>query len=774
MGILTRKVFIELASSALLGTSLFMFILFLQKLGRLFEILVRGSASAPLVGQLFAFIIPPTLTFAVPVGVLVGVLLAMSRMSSDGEIIAMRSAGFPSRRLLLPVVIFALLATAVTACATLWLTPASIRQTYRVLNQLLAEQLTAEIKPRIFEESFPNRVFYVGDVIPGSVVRWRYVFMADLRPPQERGGTGGERGEQPRITIAREAIATPDLVNNRIQLSMINGSSHEPGKDPINYWSTGFPTGMQVLEAKTPDREVAKAFTSMDTRQLLEEAGKSTDARIELHQRLALPFACLLLAIMGVPLGVSTRKAGRSAAFVMTVFIAFFYYMALISFINMAKQDRLPVEVAVWTPNIVLALIGALMVLRLERPGERDVMGAVQNHLRSAFSRFRVSLPLAPAPGRGSFRLTPVLPQIVDTYVVSSFLFYFLLLLASAVALTHVFTFFELLGDIVKNKTAMSTVFTYHLFLTPKLIYESAPVSVLVAVLVTFGVLTKHNEVTAMKACGVSLYRLSVPVLISSFLLSAALFGFEESYVPEANRIQDALRNQIKGRPVQTYLRPERRWIFGMNSARIYYYKYLDPVEHVMLDINVYDLDPGSFQLRRHISAERGRWEPSLDTWVLQNGWSRDLAGGRTATYTNFAGQTRTFADLSEPPTWFLKEMKQDQQMNFAELDSYIRELDRSGFDTTRLRVQFHKKFSVPLFALIMALIAVPFAFLTGHRGAMAGVGVSIGIGVAYWAVSQVFEQVGNLSQLPAAMAAWAPGALFSLLGMYLFTRMRT
>jgi lipopolysaccharide export LptBFGC system permease protein LptF len=112
--------------------------------------------------------------------------------------------------------------------------------------------------------------------------------------------------------------------------------------------------------------------------------------------------------------------------------------------------------------------------------------------------------------------------------------------------------------------------------------------------------------------------------------------------------------------------------------------------------------------------------------------------------------------------------------MNFVELAGYVRELRQSGFDTARLQVQFHKKFSVPLFALIMALLSVPFAFLSGHRGAMAGVGVSFGIAIAYWAVSQLFEQIGDLNQLPAAMAAWSPDAIFTLVGMYLFTRMRT
>ena len=155
-----------------------------------------------------------------------------------------------------------------------------------------------------------------------------------------------------------------------------------------------------------------------------------------------------------------------------------------------------------------------------------------------------------------------------------------------------------------------------------------------------------------------------------------------------------------------------------------------------------------------------------MNTWIFQNGWSRDLDGVHVSSYQDFAGEARTFPTLHEPPSYFLKEVKKDQQMNYAELSEYIRELQQSGFDTIRLQVQFHKKFSMPLSA--------PFAFLTGHRGAMAGVGVSFGIAIAYWAVGQLFEQVGNLNQLPPIVAAWSPDVLFALVGMYLFTHMRT
>jgi LPS export ABC transporter permease LptG len=469
---------------------------------------------------------------------------------------------------------------------------------------------------------------------------------------------------------------------------------------------------------------------------------------------------------------VSSRKAGKSAAFVMTVFLAFLYYMGLISLIGLARQGTLPVGLAVWAPNAVLAIAAAWLLARLELPGERDLIASLRDWIEEASRRLRGNLQGTPAVSRPSGRSgRPLLPQVIDTYVLSGFLFYLALLLTAFVLMTHVYNFFELLGDIIRNQIPMNKVISYHVFLTPKLIYDSAPVSVLVAVLVTFGVLSKHNEVTAFKACGVSVHRLAVPVLVSSFVLSALLFAFDHYVVPEANRIQDALRNEIKGRPVQTHLRPDRKWIFGQ-GPRIYYYKHFDAVENVMVGVNVYELGTEPFRLRRHISAERARWEPLLGTWIFQNGWTRDIDGIRESDFRTY--QATTFAELDEPPSYFLKEVKQDKQMNFQQLAAYIAELQQSGFDTVRLQVQFHKKFAVPLFALILALVSMPFSLVAGSRGAMAGVGVSLGLAMAYYSVNQLFEQIGNLNQLPPQVAAWSPDALFSLGGMYLLARMRT
>jgi len=112
--------------------------------------------------------------------------------------------------------------------------------------------------------------------------------------------------------------------------------------------------------------------------------------------------------------------------------------------------------------------------------------------------------------------------------------------------------------------------------------------------------------------------------------------------------------------------------------------------------------------------------------------------------------------------------------MNYLELGSYIKDLQQSGFDTVKLHVQYYKKFAVPVFALIMALISVPFGFLVGNRGAMTGVGVGIAVAMTYLAIGLLFDQFGNVNLLPAMVAAWAPDALFSAAGLYLMLRMRS
>jgi len=773
MRLLSRTLFREIFASAALGCILFTLVLFLEGARKLFEFLVRDSGSPRLVGKLFALVLPQAFPYAIPLGVLVGTLITLSRKSSDGEITAMRAAGVSGRRVAAPIMAFGFLATLVAAGASLWLTPWSIRERYAIQNQLIAGQLTAEVQARVFQEQFPNTIIYISDLPSGTTTRWRRIFLADVTPSPEHGNS-------PRVTLASEAIVVPDAAQNRLQLSLTNPSIYEAGKDPSEYKVTSSPGRDEILQAQRHDEvQPSKPVIEMDTIPLYrlayddkEDPKRTLEARIEFHQRLALPLACMLLALTGIPLGVGSRRSGKSSAYVLTVGLAFLYFMGRITAIHFALEGTLPAGLAVWIPNIAFAILGFTMLARLEAPGDRDYIGRISRFFRSASRAPQENIPrlLDRIQPKMWF---PLLPQVVDTYLFSSFIFYFFLWLISFLLMTHVFTFFELLSDIIKNHISMGRVFTYLFFLSPRLIYRFTPISAMTAVLVVFGVLAKNNEVTAFKACGVSVYRLAVPILVGGLLLSGGLFAFDHYWVPEADRIQDAIRAEIKGRPAQTFLDPRRTWFYGQED-RIYYYKYFDQNQQVMSGVNVFEIEPTTFRLKKHISADRARWEPALSAWVFQNGWSREMKGMESGPVVDFMGGIRVFPELKETPDYFVKEAIQSPQMNFQELRAYIDELQQSGFDTVPLQVQLYKKFSVPLFAFILALVAAPFAFQAGTRGAMAGVGLSFAIYIAYWSVDQVFEQLGNLSELPPQLAAWSPDVVFSLVGLYFVFRMRT
>jgi LPS export ABC transporter permease LptG len=281
----------------------------------------------------------------------------------------------------------------------------------------------------------------------------------------------------------------------------------------------------------------------------------------------------------------------------------------------------------------------------------------------------------------------------------------------------------------------------------------------------------RSNEMTAVKATGVSIYRVVTPVLVAAAFLAGGLFLADQFYLPHTNKRQEALHNQIKGKPPQTYLRPDRKWIFGQNND-IYYYQFFDPDRDQFANVTIFQLDPASFTITRRIHADRAHWAESLNRWVYERGWERLLHISSIVNYHPF--DVATFPELGESPSYFKKEVKQYSEMNYEELRRYIRDLQQSGFDVVRLRVQLHKKLSYPLITLVMAILAIPFALSTGKKGAITGVAVAVGIAVFYTVVSRLFEAMGDLSQLPPALAAWSPDLIFTLLGGYLILKVPT
>lgn len=166
MRILTRYILREILRHALLGLLLFTFVLFAQSvIGKLLDLLVRSSAAPRTVAWLFALTLPGTLTLTIPMAVLVGILIGLSRMASDGEVTATRAAGLSVYAYLIPVLGFALTGVALSAFVSVYVAPRAMRELVRMQNVLAASSVSSRIQPRVFQEGFgENLVLYVHDV----------------------------------------------------------------------------------------------------------------------------------------------------------------------------------------------------------------------------------------------------------------------------------------------------------------------------------------------------------------------------------------------------------------------------------------------------------------------------------------------------------------------------------------------------------------------------------------------------------------------------------
>jgi LPS export ABC transporter permease LptF len=386
--LLGRYIFREIVASAVLGTLLATFVVFLRGVDPIFELLVRSNASARTILLLFALGLPPVLPSTIPFGVLVGILIGLGRMAADGEITAMRAAGVSSRKVILPVLFFATLCAGVAAYASLRLTPLAFRESNRIKQELEANQLTADVQPRVFVDNFPNTIVYVGEVKPGPVALWQNVFVADVTPPEKRKSGMREQATGPMITVAREALAVPDVKNNRMQLSLRDTATHEMSKDQKSQDTTS-PRQDQAIDAAPPVQSPTRS-SAMNTRQLMEYTGTDVENRVELHRRFTLPLACITLAMVGIPLGVATRKGGKSAGYVNALFLSFFgYFLSSLTLIGLAKQKTLPVPVALWLPNGLFFVAGLIFLIRMEIPGEGDFFGGVKNFFSEWFGKLK-------------------------------------------------------------------------------------------------------------------------------------------------------------------------------------------------------------------------------------------------------------------------------------------------------------------------------------------------------------------------------------------------
>jgi lipopolysaccharide export system permease protein len=833
--LLDRYLIREIIPYVLLGLMLLTAIIFAQEASRFSELLVvasRNGLPMDTLSRVMSALVPGILVFTLPISLLIGTLVGLGRLSGDSEIVALGASGTSRLRILAPVVFLSLIVATVMLYITFNLLPKSIRNlTDLKANQsLIFQGLNAEIKARVFEESFPQKVIYIEDIDrPNSL--WHNIFLVDLSkgPGQMTIVTAtsgslrqGERSEMPELHLERVSLHQTDTGELEVQdqigpqnqlpqpasgippvadptSSSVQTSSQEKQKDkekkrgtsnqPPPYTAARFDTwtyGLEFSEEKKND----STGIDRDVHQV-EEMGWSdlightpTDAearewRAEIHKRLALPVACLVFALLGVGFGITHVRTGRSFGLLLGLAITIVYYLMALWGQHAALAGTLPVWLGMWLANIVLAAVGVVVILAQRRPGW-DPFSAVSS-LRHAWPSKNKNNPEiareveeargVESPGVARPRRA-ALPQLLDRLILSDLARFFCFILGGFSALILIITLFQLLDYITRNNIEWTVVANYLLFLLPWIVNSIAPMAALVAVMVTFGILHKTSQVVALKASGQSIFRLAAPALLASVLLSAFVFVNQDYILPFTNRRQNNLRYLIrKGQePPQTFYQTSNKWIFGSDS-RIFNYAYFTPTTNTFARLNVLDLSREPFSIKRRLYARRATWDNSTQEWVLEKGWERRFEGDRPIAFEPFA-QRRV--SLAEHPDYFKKESVGSSSMTLSELRRAITDLSHSGFDVLDLRIALQSKIAFPLTCLVMVLVGLPFSFSVGKRGALYGVAIGIAIGLAYWGLTGLFEQMGRYEMLPPMLAAWGPNLLFGAGGLYLFLTSRT
>lgn len=768
MRIISRSIFREVLFPSFLGLLVFSFILFVRDMGKLLEMVVSSSASASLIGQLCLLLLPNILLFTLPMAVLLGILVGLGRLSADSEVVALRASGQSIVVFVAPILLLAALATAINFSLSLWVMPRVNQMKKAVLVKLARSQVGAEISPRVFEEKFPNVILYVQDI---SGEQWRDIFLVDL-----------SKAAEPKVTLAHGGVLIPDRSQDKLQLDLEIGNTHLLSQSKPSDYSVIHFTHSEIplpplLIKNAPSNK--RTLAELTNRELITESRKPGAVRsfmVELHRRLALPLSCLVLAFIGLPLGISSRKGGKSYGFVLSLLVISVYYLIFVTGTRFAEDGRLPPALGLWSANLIFLILALLLTFLHERHFFTIYRSEIQPRRFSLQQLFQEeSTAGASKPVRKVFSLLRLVsPKILDEYILQGFFVYLFLSLAAFVVIFIIFTLFDLISDVVKNNISPMNVVYYFVFLTPQIIYWVAPVAVLVATLVNFGLLTKTNQITAMKASGLSLYRLSLSLMFSALLIGIGMFLLQDFVLPGANQRQDAYRNLMKGRPPRTFLRPNQNWIVGAatGNLRIFNYNYYDSDRQVFADLSVFEIHPQTFEMSHRIFAKRAYWDSFTRHWIFDDGWVRDFTPNASDPFKTFT--VATFPQVTEDPGYFVKVVKLSEQMNARELQQYIQSLQQSGFDVVRLMVQYYRKFSYPLVPFVMMLIAIPFSFSTGRRGALYGIGLSIVIGIVYWAVAGLFEAMGGFNKLQPMLAAWSANLMFGLSGIYLLLTIET
>ncbi len=361
-----------------------------------------------------------------------------------------------------------------------------------------------------------------------------------------------------------------------------------------------------------------------------------------------------------------------------------------------------------------------------------------------------------------SIKLLPT-GTILDRYLIRGFLKIFLLSLLCAIGLYLIVDFFEKIDNLLKADAPLWTSVRYFLYKIPLLIAHVFGFATLFATLFSIGMLTRSHEITAMRSGGLSLHRISLPLLILALWIGLFAFFWNEALVPIFTRQAHYIyKTEVKKKQPKSLIGTRNIWIRG--DASFISVDHFDAKQSVLKGISIFLLNR-DFSLRALIEVPSARWTNSR--WEAEGGteW-RFLSSGEMS-----QRKIETVLPLSQTPEDFKLLIRKPEEFSFFDLRRHIADLKEKGIDTTEFEVDLQIKLALPLVSPLMIFLGIPFALKHGQGG---GIGLSFGlsmlIGFFYWLVLAFSVSLGHSGALPPWIAAWLPNLTLAMVGLFFFT----
>ena len=537
-----RYIIKELIPPSLIGLLIYTFVLLMNHILQLAEIFITRGISLHAAVDLLVFLIPSILAFTVPMSVLMGVLGGLSRLSSDSEIVAFKTLGISYKRLLRPVLVYSFAMMILTSFLTLYLVPRANFKWVQAFSQSVMERVQLKISPKEFNESIPHTVIFFQGMTKERV--WENVFVYLSDPDKE-----------PIAIVAKKGRLNVYSGVKRAVLSLSAGVLHSYSpSDPEKYAVTSFENLEEEInvenlflsvseEKRVREKDIHELIKDVrivkqDLDSLEKESGRKDEHYqrkwkehrsywVEIHKKFAFPFTCLIFGLLALPLGASTRKGGRTSGFTISLGIITIYYVLITAGEKTAMDGKLPSWLGLWGANILLLLVALYLFFRsIKESSLFSLPSFLKRKKESIFAskrkKFSWNLP----------RLSLRFPNILDRYIIRKYLAIFLLVFFSLLVIFIIVTFFERIDNIYEHNKPIGLLLEYIRYSLPEFIHYIFPVAALTTVLLSLGILTKFNEITAMKTCGLSLYRIILPVVFLAGVLSFFSYFLQENILP--------------------------------------------------------------------------------------------------------------------------------------------------------------------------------------------------------------------------------------------------